>query len=366
MKRNIILSISGFLFIIGLHFQANSQTNCYAAFQVDQNPSQDSIWFVDYSFTTDSLTDYINSWTWTVTGMGVSMTFNVQNPVFFYNFFPQGYYTICLTIGTANGCMNTFCQQGVFLGGNTPCPIIINAQVYHVSVPNGSDGAVDITVSNGTPPYNYIWNTGANSEDIYFLPSGVYSVTVSDANCSKVFSTSVLEPYDSTITYYDTLLVPPIDTCFGFVPDSFYISNAVINGNSVIITWTFTGNGLVFTLPVTYTFNAYGNYIVAVTINCNDKSFTSTYMSYVRLYQGMSVEEYNSAIQIFPNPAHDKIYLNGSHLIETVLLYNITGSLVDTYSGQNVIDLSHFESGLYTVVIVAGKAKVMKKLIISK
>lgn len=252
------------------------------------------------------------------------------------------------------------------MGGNSPCPIIINAQVFHVSIPNGSDGAIDITASNGVPPYNYIWNTGATTEDLYFIPSGFYSVTVSDTNCAAVYSTSVIEPYDSTITYYDSLLVPPIDTCFGFVPDSFYISNVVINGNDVIITWVFTGSGMIFTLPVTYTFSGYGNYIAAVTINCNDKSFTSTYMSYVRLFAQMSVEEFNTSIQVYPNPARDKIYIGEGLDLISVALHDVTGYLVDRFYGQNVIDINHLQSGLYSVIIQTSDSKIVRKLIITK
>lgn len=44
------------------------------------------------------------------------------------------------------------------------------------------DGAVDLTVSGGTPPYTYAWSNDANTEDISNLPSGLYIVVVTDAN----------------------------------------------------------------------------------------------------------------------------------------------------------------------------------------
>jgi hypothetical protein len=365
MKRKMIFTITGLLFMTFVHFQAKSQTNCFAAFQVVQNPAQDSIWFVDYSFTTDSLSDYVNSWTWTMTGMGVTFTFTGQNPVIATGNIPAGNYTLCLTITTFLGCMNMFCDQ-IVLNGTGPCPITINAQVYHVTIPNGSDGAIDITVTNGVPPYSFLWNTGASSEDIYFLSSGIYSVTVSDTNCATIFSASVIEPFDSTIINFDSLLVPPIDTCFGFVPDSFYISNVSLSGNNVVIIWVFTGNGMMFTLPVTYVFNGYGNYIASVSINCNDKSFTATYMSYVNLYAGMSVEEYESALKIYPNPARDKIVISDATSLESVSIYDATGLLVGSYRMQNIIDVDHLQPGFYTIIMNTGKSIISRKLIISK
>jgi len=53
-------------------------------------------------------------------------------------------------------------------------------------------GAIDLSVASGTPAYNYVWSTGATSEDIDFLLPNTYAVTVSDANnCSVVGSATV-------------------------------------------------------------------------------------------------------------------------------------------------------------------------------
>ncbi len=51
----------------------------------------------------------------------------------------------------------------------------------NVTIPNGHDGAVDLTVAGGTPPYTYSWDNGAVTEDINFLMAGTYSCIVTDA-----------------------------------------------------------------------------------------------------------------------------------------------------------------------------------------
>ena len=56
----------------------------------------------------------------------------------------------------------------------------ISSSVTSASCNGGTDGAIDITVSGGTPPYTYNWSTSASSEDISGLAAGAYTVTVTD------------------------------------------------------------------------------------------------------------------------------------------------------------------------------------------
>src|ERR1019366_8409746 len=59
----------------------------------------------------------------------------------------------------------------------------------------GNDGAINLAVSSGQSPYNYMWSTSATLENVVGLAKGSYSVTVTDnAGCSAITSTTITEP----------------------------------------------------------------------------------------------------------------------------------------------------------------------------
>ena len=58
-----------------------------------------------------------------------------------------------------------------------------------------SNGALSASVSGGSPPYNYIWSTGAPTSSISGLSAGVYTVTVTDNNdCEEIQGITLASP----------------------------------------------------------------------------------------------------------------------------------------------------------------------------
>jgi gliding motility-associated-like protein len=98
----------------------------------------------------------------------------------------QGAYNI--TVTDANGCVATC----TFTITAPDCNLDFNFDVQDASCPNAADGSVDLTVSNGQTPYDYLWSNMATAPSISGLAPGTYFVTVTDgASCQSVDSVVV-------------------------------------------------------------------------------------------------------------------------------------------------------------------------------
>jgi gliding motility-associated-like protein len=74
-------------------------------------------------------------------------------------------------------------------------PIVLTALIDTVNCFNGSDGAINLSVTGGTAPFTYSWSNGQTTQDIDSLISGNYTVIVSDIKgCSDTLMLNVSQP----------------------------------------------------------------------------------------------------------------------------------------------------------------------------
>ncbi|MFN8308656.1 MAG: gliding motility-associated C-terminal domain-containing protein [Chitinophagales bacterium] len=80
---------------------------------------------------------------------------------------------------------------------NPPALILNEISNRSVSCNSGNDGESQVATTNGTPPYAYVWNSNPVQHDSVGnqLPSGTYSVSVSDFNsCTATLTVTINEP----------------------------------------------------------------------------------------------------------------------------------------------------------------------------
>jgi gliding motility-associated-like protein len=96
-----------------------------------------------------------------------------------------------LVVSDANGCT---LLDSVFI--NTPNPMTSNAIGIDAGCFEATDGVGAVTVSGGTPPYQYRWSTGATSAAINNLGAGIYTVTITDSIGCLTVETIVIDQND--------------------------------------------------------------------------------------------------------------------------------------------------------------------------
>ena len=109
-----------------------------------------------------------------------------------------------ITVIDAGGCVSLL--SGIAISGSTSPQL---SETHTASTCGNPNAGIDIAVSNGVTPYNFIWSNNSFSEDLTNVLSGNYTVTVSDnLGCTSYLSISV-----SDISGPQILLVPSATTC---------------------------------------------------------------------------------------------------------------------------------------------------------
>lgn len=80
----------------------------------------------------------------------------------------------------------------------------LSAEITHSNCYGDATGSINLTVTGGAEPFSYAWSNGETTEDIAGLTSGIYGVTIYDANaCSQTGFYTVLHALNSAyLTYY--------------------------------------------------------------------------------------------------------------------------------------------------------------------
>jgi hypothetical protein len=106
----------------------------------------------------------------------------------------NGTYTVVVT--DASGCQAT-ATVNVTVEDN---PVLTTASITNATC-NQSNGAINITVTGGTPAYDFDWNNGATTEDLTNVSSGSYTLIVTDSKgCFQTSTVAVISTNGPAVT----------------------------------------------------------------------------------------------------------------------------------------------------------------------
>ena len=161
---------------------------------------------------------------------------------------------------------------GFTVGGGSGT-LAANSNVTNMDC-NNAVGFIDLTVTGGTSPYTYNWNTGETTEDISVINPGTYYVQILDA--SGCFNTHTVVVYNYAYTPSYTFTASPVG-CSGATPG--YAAAEIDSGfafyDTVSYEWSFAG--VVVSTSDTVTANVSGWYTLSYYGNQTGSSYSACF-----------------------------------------------------------------------------------------
>ncbi len=223
---------------------------------------------------------------------------------------------------------------------------------------------MSVEVTGGTPPYLYLWSTGATTA-IVTIPPGTatsVSVTVSDAGgCSLVSPLIGVPPFIPT-----EIGATVVDEVGNAQNGAIVLSVMGMNCSNPIYLWSngATGSAIVNLSAGTYT----------VTVTCSGSGCTVVVTATVNSTV-VGTEDLNfwKKLTLSPNPTDGEARLEVQFPTATdlkVQVLDATGrvmlSLPETniLTGSLTLDLRHFPPGMYTVLLSTSAGTAVRKLVV--
>jgi gliding motility-associated-like protein len=239
---------------------------------------------------------------------------------------PAGVYTLSVT--DAQNCL-----ASLTMNITQPAGISLSSVNTNVQCSGGTGGSVDLSVSGGSPLYNYLWSNGATTQDMSNLQSGTYSVTVTDANsCSATLAAVVTAPTQMVLAAAATNV-----TCNGASTGS--VSLTVTGGLSPL-TYNWSNNATTQNISNVIS----GNYTVTVTDGSSCNATASATIS-----QPSAIQVVSSVTDVTcfgsSNGSVQLTVTGGTPFAGNVYQYNWN-------TGETTSTLSNKTAGSYTVTVV--------------
>ncbi len=235
-----------------------------------------------------------------------------------------GTYTLLIT--DLNGCTST---SSYTITEPTQTLAATNS-ASAVDCNGNNNGQINLSVTGGTQPYNFIWSNGFTGEDPTGLIAGQYQVTITDTNgCTTNSTADVLQPSAAV----DMIFMVRDVSCFG--ENTGMISTAV-SGGTAPYTYQWSNGATIANLPNL----AAGVYTVTVTdVNGCSKTMPVSVSQPVA-----SVSSTLTVTHITCNGA-----ANGS--IDLTVIGGMGNYTYQWNNGLTMQDPQNMSPGTYTVVI---------------
>ena len=212
---------------------------------------------------------------------------------------------------------------------NQTAALTVNATAAYPLCAGDANGSMAVSISGGTTPYTYLWNTTATTAGLNNLAAGTYTVTITDANnCTALYTATLTEPNTLTATATVTDV-----HCYG---DYTGEVNVTTTGGTPGYTYLWSNGEATTQISSVYA----GNYTVTITDAHNCKATKAVTVSEPSTGISISITT-NTAGQGASNGTANIDNLTGGTAPYTILWSN----------GQTTYSATGLAAGTYTVTV---------------
>ncbi len=278
-----------------------------------------------------------------VTGDTSPYTYLWNNGAITINISSLGVGNYTLTVTDKNGCEFS---QSIEL--TQPGGMLVGSNVINPSCYGNNDGSIEVTVSNGSPPYTYLWNTNATTPNLTNLISGNYDLTITDnAGCKSIVNFILENPEQLAID-----LGEDKELCKGQT----YEIDASIEDTGATYQWT-SINGFTSTSPFV-TLTEDGEYSLTIT-NANGCQAADTFTL-------TTTNEVISADFLVPTQAfvgETIVVVDVSHPVPEIVTWEFSQGTTIVSQNGDYAELKFDEKGVYTVTMTTRKGSCQETLV---
>ena len=249
-------------------------------------------------------------------------------------FVPSGLYSLLVTD-------INMCTESIQFLISEPSQMSSNITFENIDCFGNVNGSIDLSVSGGVVPYTYLWSNNESFEDISNLPSGSYSVIITDSNnCQISDSANISQPLEIVV--------------------SAQVSDAICHGNSDGFI-DLSASGGTGTLSYLWSngsvsediFNVSSGFYSVDVIDVNNCIFSQSYLvseplAYLPFFDVMDVMCYGDATGSVNltisgnNPPYSYIWDNGSNTedVSNLLAGEYSVTVTDVNNCIEIFDVS--------------------------
>lgn len=221
----------------------------------------------------------------------------------------------------------------------------------------GDSADIHAVLINASDTTDLVWTSNPTG-----FSSNAQSFTVSPS----VTTVYILSASDSARTAIDSLKIivneKPTTPTVSQLNDSVLTST-----DAASYQWYLNNQAIPNATAKTYKPSSSGFYTVRVNNSAGCESDFSAAFEFTILIQGLSKEQADRLMQLYPNPSNGIFYLKGevlNHLQYELLVFDSYGKLVNQFSNPTSINLSEKAAGMYYVQLTTQDGNLIRKKII--